>query len=111
MHGEKKDTDTNAAEDGKNNMLPQFLLDYEPQDIYNADETGLYHKAISDGTLTFKKETISGSKKSKNLDLKHSRSDKRRLLLIGKSKYPRWKKEPACEVQIKQELMDDIGNL
>lgn len=66
-HGEKKDTDTNAAEHGKKNMLPQFLLDYEPEDIYNADETILYYRAIPDGTLTFKKETISGLKKSKNL--------------------------------------------
>lgn len=57
-------------------MFPQFLLDYEPEDIYNADETErfynadeteLYYKAVPDGTLTFKKKTISGSNKSKNL--------------------------------------------
>lgn len=27
----------------------------------------LYYRAVADGTLTFKKETISGSNKSKNL--------------------------------------------
>lgn len=48
-------------------MFPQFLLDYEPEDIYNADETELYYRAVPDGILTFKKETISGSNKSKNL--------------------------------------------
>lgn len=48
MHGEKKDADTNAAEHWKNNVLPQILLDYNPDDIYNADETVMYYRAIPD---------------------------------------------------------------
>lgn len=94
MHGEKKDADTSAAEHWKNNVLPQILLDYNPDDIYNADETGMYYRAIPDGTLSFKKETVCGSKKSKDrvtalVTANMSGSDKRRLLVIGKSKDPR----------------------
>jgi len=35
-------------------MLPEILKDYSPRDVFNADETGLYWRAIPDGTLSFK---------------------------------------------------------
>ena len=54
MHGEKQDADTEAAEDWRSCVLPELLLTYGPDDIYNADETGLYYRATPDGTLAFK---------------------------------------------------------
>ncbi|XP_066146779.1 tigger transposable element-derived protein 6-like [Euwallacea fornicatus] len=36
--------------------LPSLLLGYRPQDIYNADESGLYFRALPDKTLALKSE-------------------------------------------------------
>ncbi|XP_061175614.1 tigger transposable element-derived protein 6-like [Saccostrea echinata] len=94
MHGEKKDANTDAADHWITDVLPQLMKDYEPQDIYNADETGLYYRALPDGTLTFKKDKLAGSKKAKDrvtvlVTVNMTGTDKRRLLVIGKSKDPR----------------------
>ena len=75
-------------------MLSELLGNYEPHDIYNADETGIYYRTLLDGTLTFSTETLSGSKRAKervtalvtaNMDGTY----KRPVLIIGKSKQPR----------------------
>ena len=46
-------------------MLAELLEDFEPRNIYNADETDIYFRALPDGTLTFSRDKLSGSK-SKN---------------------------------------------
>ena len=94
MHGEKKDADTGAAEHWIENTLPSLLESYDSENVYNADETGLYYRALPDGTLTFKSDTSGGSKKSKDrvtvlVACNMTGSDKRRLLVIGKSRDPR----------------------
>ena len=77
-------------------QIPLYCLmeTYEPSDIYNADETGIYYRALPDGSLTFTTDKLSGTKKIKerltalvatNMD----GTDKRPLLVIGKSKQPR----------------------
>jgi hypothetical protein len=39
------------------------MLDtFSPRDIYNADETGLFWKALPDRTLAFKNERVSSGK-------------------------------------------------
>jgi len=43
-------------------VLPTILQDYKPCDVFNADETGLYWRAIPDGTLSFKQAEAAGSK-------------------------------------------------
>ncbi|XP_041361927.1 tigger transposable element-derived protein 4-like [Gigantopelta aegis] len=63
LHGEKKDADLVAADKWTQTVLPDILKTYEADDIYNADETGLYYRALPDGTLTVKSETVSGSKR------------------------------------------------
>ncbi|XP_052071173.1 tigger transposable element-derived protein 4-like [Mytilus californianus] len=93
-HGEKKDADTEAADDWVTNVLPEILMNYNPDDIYNADETGLYYRAIPDGTLTEKFHDVAGSKKSKDritvmVAANMTDTDKRPLLVIGKSQQPR----------------------
>ncbi|XP_061184351.1 tigger transposable element-derived protein 4-like [Saccostrea echinata] len=94
MHWEKKDADTNAADHWKVNVLPEILREYKPDDVCNADETGLYYRAIPEGTLTFKNQQTSGSKKAKErvtamIATNMTGTDKRKLLVIGKSKDPR----------------------
>ena len=96
-HGEKGDA---AADQWKSDILPDLLREYTPCDIYNADETGIYFRAVPDGTLSFSTDRLSGRKKAKervtalvcaNMD----GSDKRPLLVIGKSKMPRCFKNVA----------------
>ena len=46
-------------------MWPKIHEHYSASEIYNCDETGLYFHALPEGTLCFKNDKFSGSKKSK----------------------------------------------
>ncbi|XP_043470591.1 tigger transposable element-derived protein 4-like [Leptopilina heterotoma] len=75
-------------------MLPAMLQNYEPRDIFNADEFGLFFKLMPNKSHVFKGETCHGGKASKErlTGLACSNSDgseKLRLLVIGNSKKPR----------------------
>ena len=48
-HGEKQSTDLRAAEHYLAEKLPALLSQYSPEDIYNADETGLFFKGFPGG--------------------------------------------------------------
>ena len=39
-------------------VLTPLLMQYEPQDVYNADETSLYHKCLPDRTYAFEHERV-----------------------------------------------------
>ena len=41
LHGEEKSADTVGAENWIRNEWPKIVAEYSPEDIYNADETGL----------------------------------------------------------------------
>ena len=45
--------------------FPGIIKDYEPEEIYNMDETGLFFRALPDKTLTVKGADCDGGKKSK----------------------------------------------
>ncbi|UYV79359.1 hypothetical protein LAZ67_17002284 [Cordylochernes scorpioides] len=67
---------------------------YDPANIYNADETGLFFQLIPDRTLAHKDENCRGVKRMKQritvlLCCNSTGTDKRRLLIIGKSANPR----------------------
>ncbi|UYV77397.1 hypothetical protein LAZ67_15000864 [Cordylochernes scorpioides] len=67
---------------------------YDPANIYNADETGLFFQLIPDRTLAHKVENCRGVKRMKQritvlLCCNSTGTDKRRLLIIGKSAKPR----------------------
>ena len=64
-HGEKKDADVDAADQWSSTVSAELLEKYEPCNVYNADETGIYYRALPDGTLTFSTDALSGSKKAK----------------------------------------------
>jgi transposase len=76
------------------NELPKLLEGYEPRDIYNADETGLFYNCLPDGTLTLKGESCHGGKASKErisvlFCVNSDGTDMREPLVIGKSLKPR----------------------
>ena len=39
-------------------VLTPLLMEYEPQDVYNADETSLYYKSLADRTFAFEHERV-----------------------------------------------------
>lgn len=92
--GESAAVDENVTDKYKQETLPNILKNYEPKDIFNADETGLFYKLLPNKTLQFKGEKCHGGKKGKeritvmptaNMD----GSEKLKLLVIGKFKNPR----------------------
>ena len=94
-HGEKNDDDIESAEVWASTVLCDLLRDFEPQNIYNANETGIYYRTLPDGTLTFSTDHLSDNKKVKDriralVTVNMDGSDKRPLLIVGKSWQPRW---------------------
>lgn len=73
--------------------LPNLLSGYLPEDIYNADETGLYYRALPSKTFTFRNEKCTGGKSVKErltvLLCANLNGEKEKPLVIGKSKNPR----------------------
>lgn len=74
--------------------LPVLLKDYSPDNIYNADETGLFCKTLPEKTAVFKGEACHGGKQSKDrvtllLAANMSGTEKLTPLMIGKSRSPR----------------------
>lgn len=93
LHGEEKSADYVAANEWIKSEWPKIIAEYSPEDIYNADETGLYFRAMPDHTYLFKSETSKGFKMPKErvtvLCCVSMAGEKRGLLVIGKSKNPR----------------------
>ena len=60
-HGEKGSTNIKRAEEWASTVLPGLLEEYRPNEVYNADETGLYYRATPDGSFCYCHEKLSGS--------------------------------------------------
>ena len=96
QHGEKQDADDFLAERWVVEVLPDVIKEfYEPRNIFNADETSLYWRAIPEGTLAFKNSEAVGSKVPKEritllLACNMDGSEKLEPLVIGESKKPRY---------------------
>ncbi|KAI6661985.1 Tigger transposable element-derived protein 4-like [Oopsacas minuta] len=93
ISGEEKSVSEENIRPWLDLTLPDLLLKYIPENIYNADETALFLQVTPERTLTFKGEKCSGSKKQKDpLTVLVGTSlvcEKLPLLAIGKSKSPR----------------------
>ncbi|UYV73089.1 TIGD4 [Cordylochernes scorpioides] len=94
LHGEAGSVDANSVATWKGGIIPSLLAKYSPQNIFNADETGLFYKRLPNQTITIRGEKCEGGKKSKeritvlvccNMD----GSEKLPLLYIGKYRRPR----------------------
>ena len=65
IHGEQKDANNVAADQWIKEEWPKLIATYSPEDVYNADETGLYFRALPEHTYMFQKESTQGCKTSK----------------------------------------------
>lgn len=77
----------------KNNTLQQLLDSYEPKNIFNADETGLFYRCLPEHTYAIKNTSCHGGKLSKDrltilIGANMDGTEKLALLVIGKSKHP-----------------------
>jgi hypothetical protein len=61
LSGEQQSADFVSANDYKQ-KLPQICTNYKPQDIFNADETGLFYRALPEKSLVEKFEKCKGNK-------------------------------------------------
>lgn len=92
LRGKEKSTDLIAANNWLSNEWPRITAEYSPQDIYNADETGLYFRAMPEHTFLFKNNPSKGFEELKEhvtvLCCISMVGEKRDLVVIGKSKNP-----------------------
>ena len=77
----------------KESTLPTLLSNYALRDIFNADEFGLFYKALPDKSMHLKSEDCVGGKCSKvrltGLAAAIATGEKLPMFVIGKSKKPR----------------------
>ncbi|GFT14842.1 tigger transposable element-derived protein 4 [Trichonephila clavipes] len=93
MCGESLSVDISVCSKWQNS-LSDLIKEYEPRNIFNTDETGLFFKCLPEKTFTFKKEKCHGGKHSKErltilLTVNMEGSEKITPLVIGKSAKPR----------------------
>ena len=92
--GESKETDGKAKNAWTDNNVAELIEKYGPDNIYNADETGFYFRALTDSTYVekSKKRFERGVEVAKDrltaLVCNNMASSKSLLLVIGKSKQP-----------------------
>lgn len=92
--GEAAEVNVDVVNDWLQNKWPDIRTNYKDKDIFNGDETGLFYKLTPNNTLRFKGETCAGGKLSKErltvlVVANMTGTEKRKLLVIGKSKSPR----------------------
>ncbi|PFX20594.1 Tigger transposable element-derived protein 6 [Stylophora pistillata] len=92
LSGEAADVDPTVVDDWEK-RLETILEGYELEDIYNADETGVFFRAFPTKSLVLRGEQCSGGKKSRDrlilLLACSATGHKLKPLVIGKSKKPR----------------------
>ena len=73
--------------------IPKIIEGFEPKNIFNADETGLFYKALPTQSLSLKRVKCAGGKLAKErltcLLACSITGEKLLPLVIGKAKYPR----------------------
>lgn len=92
-NGEARSVEVDITHEWINRVWPQLKEKYTPRDIFNADEAGIFFKLTPDQTLEFKGEECVGGRLSKEritvlVATNMNGTEKRKLVVIGKSKYP-----------------------
>ena len=93
ISGEQGEVSNDTTSNWLKDDLPKLIKAYQPTDIYNAVETGLFYQLMPNKTLA-RKDDCAGMKKSKQrvtllLGANMDGSDRLRPLLIGKFANPR----------------------
>ncbi|CAF4098004.1 unnamed protein product [Rotaria magnacalcarata] len=91
--GESRAVDQNIVEDWKTRLI-SMIEHYDPENIYNCDETGLFYKLMPDRSMTIDRIDSKGGKKSKErytvmLCSNWTGSNKLKPVVIGKANRPR----------------------
>lgn len=90
--GESADVNIENVNSWKEKLFA-ILKDYAPKDVFNADETGLYYRALPTKTYALKNDKCPGRKTAKQritiLFCVNMEGEKEEPLIIGKSKNPR----------------------
>ena len=91
--GEDNDVTESMTAPWKETVLPTIISKYEPRNIFNADEFGLFYQALPKKTLNLKGEECSGGKSSKirltGLAAANMTGEKLPMFEVGKSQKPR----------------------
>lgn len=92
--GEAASVNMETVHDWLENKWPNIRENYEDNNIFNADETGLFFKLMPNKSLKFRGDRCVGGKLSKEritvlVAANFCGTEKRRLLVIGKSQNPR----------------------
>jgi len=89
-HDEEASANSDGSDEWKLTKLPQLLANFSPEDIYNADETGLYYRATPDDSLCFKHDKLDQKKNMDRITILCCVNviglTKKKLLVIEKSK-------------------------
>lgn len=90
--GESSDVDMDVVNDFKK-KLPDIVKNYATTEIFNADETGLFYRALPDKTLSKKGDECKGGKLAKEritvMLCCSASGEKLKPLVIGKANHPR----------------------
>jgi hypothetical protein len=91
LHGESNSTDKKAISEHIPHIRNKIAA-YVPSDVYNMDETALYYRSAPKTTIS--RNNVNGTKENKSrftiaLTVNADASDRRELLIIGKSSKPR----------------------
>ena len=94
VSGESASVNTAICDDWKERTLKPVLRRYDPNDVFNADETGLFWRLLPDKTHAFRGELCTGVRRSKErvtvlVCANMTGTEKCPLLTIGKYKRPR----------------------
>ena len=91
--GECKSVTNQMTSSWNETTLPTILSNYKLEDIFNADEFGLFYQCLPEKTYHLKGEKCSGGKKSKlrftGMAAASATGEKLSMFVIGKSKKPR----------------------
>ena len=93
ISGEANSVTAGMVAPWKETSLPTLLSNYHLEDIYNADEFGLFYECLPSKSLHLKSEKCVGGKHSKvrltGMAAANAVGDKLPMFIIGKSKKPR----------------------
>ena len=94
ISGEAMSVDIEPTKDWLKNVWANLMSEYSENEIFNADEAGIFNKLTPDKTFKFKGKKCSGGKLSKEritvlVCANMTGSEKRKLLVIGKTLQPR----------------------
>ena len=106
FHGEATAVSVAVADEWKE-KLKTILAGYSYEDVFNADELGLFYKMLPSQTLAVKKGKLNSGKSSKIrvtllVGANASGNEKLPLLIIGKSAKPR------CFKGIKKTILEIV---